>query len=639
MNFDVDAAIRPQDDLFRHVNGPWLAATEIPADKARYGAFDQMRDEAEAAVRDIITELAERPQEPGSEAAKIAALYRSFMDTDAIEARGVAGVLDAVDAIATGDDLVAWLASAARDGVSSLFGADVDADPGEPRRYRLFVGQGGLGLPDEEYYRLEQHAATRTAYEAHVGRMLALGGRDAAAAAAVLDLETRIAALHWDKVRCRDLRQMYNPMTVTDLGEPWASILASVAPDVTEVVNAQPSFFAEVPALLAEVPLETWRAWAAWHTLSSRSPYLTDALSEESFDFYGRTLRGTPQQRERWKRGVATVERFLGEAVGKIYVERHFGARAKERMDDLVAHLIEAYRRSITDLDWMTPDTKAEALTKLGNFVSKIGYPSQWLDYSALSIGDDLLANVVAGHRFAWADALDKVTGPVRDHEWFMTPQTVNAYYHPLRNEIVFPAAILRPPFFDVDADDAVNYGAIGAIIGHEIGHGFDDQGSTCDGEGRLRNWWTDADRAAFEERTAALVAQYDVLEPAETPGHRVNGRLTIGENIGDLGGLSIAHLAWQLARAEASGGPDGPDGPDADGHTPEQRLFLSWAHAWQTKQRPEAVKEQLATDPHSPAEFRCNQVVRNVPAFYAAFGLTEGDRLWLDPDDRVKIW
>ncbi len=636
MNFDVDETIRPTDDLFRHVNGRWLAANEIPADKARWGAFDQLRDAAEVAVHDIITDLAEHPQTPGSDKAKIADLYRSFMNTDAIEARGVEGLFDDIDDITDTDSLIRWLAKAMPDGITSLIGVGVDADPGDPSRYQLFIGQSGLGLPDEEYYRLETHTETRAAYREHIERMLKLAEQDPGASQAILELETSIAASHWDKVRCRDLQQMYNPLTTTDLGEPWASMLTTVAPNVTGVVAMQPSFLEETANLLTNTPLETWKAWARWHTLSSRALFLTQEISAESFDFYGRTLNGTPEQRPRWKRGVQTVEGFLGEAVGVVYVERHFPPKAKERMDALVAGLLEAYRRSITGLDWMTDTTKAEALHKLSNFTTKIGHPDRIIDYTDLRIEpDDLLGNITNGHRFGWADALDKVTGPIREWEWFMTPQTVNAYYHPLRNEIVFPAAILQPPFFDMDADDATNYGAIGAVIGHEIGHGFDDQGSTCDGDGRLRNWWTAEDRAAFEDRTAALIAQYSSLSPAETPDTNVNGELTLGENIGDLGGLAIAHEAWRITQGQS----DDLDAHDSDGHTGSQRLFLSWARVWRTKIRPEALRERIATDPHSPDEFRCNQVVKNTDAFHEAFATQPGDGLWMEPGDRVRIW
>jgi putative endopeptidase len=626
------------------VNGTWLNTTEIPADKPLTGAFMELRDQAEAAVRDIITTL--EGGEPGSDEAKIADLYASFMDEDAVERAGagpILPVLAAIDSVATPQDLTRLVGGFARQAVPGLVALQAEPDPGDPNRYVMFAGQGGLGLPDEEYYRLDEYAEIRTQYQAHVAASFALVGIEDSQAQAqqVFDLETEIAATHWDKVKCRDLRLMYNLMNLDEFaascpGLHWREFLAGgdIAEEkMGELVAMQPSFFTEVSALLTEDRLPAWRAWARWKVISSLSPYLSSAFVEESFRFYGTVLMGTPELRERWKRGVALVEVSVGEAVGKIYVDRHFSPAAKERMDQLVANLIEAYRRSIADLDWMTAETKDSAFGKLAKFRPHIGYPIKWRDYSALVITrDDLIGNVMRVADFEVNRALNKIGQPIDREEWLMTPQTVNAYYHPLKNEIVFPAAILQPPFFNEHADDAVNYGGIGAVIGHEIGHGFDDQGSTCDGDGMLRNWWTDKDREAFEERTKALIAQYEVLELAQAPGHRVNGELTIGENIGDLGGLSIAFKAYQIAH---EGSPES----ELDGYTAEQRLFLSWAAIWQAKVRTEMVLQRLATDPHSPPEFRCNQIVRNLPEFYAAFDVAESDALWLDEKQRVKIW
>ncbi|RCK69832.1 peptidase M13 [Desertihabitans brevis] len=642
-----DPATRVQDDLYRHVNGRWLATAEIPEDKPGTGAFLLLRDAAEEAVRDIITGLSsEADPEPGTDAARIADLYTSFMDTETIEAAGAAPLADElarVDAVTSTDGLPALLGWLTRRGLPSLVGLDVDADPGNPQRYVLFAAQGGLGLPDEAYYREESHAEIRTAYRGHVARSLALAGvADAEAQAElVFALETEIAASHWDKVRTRDMRQMYNPRTIADFAaaSPALGLVelfgeVGVPASATDVIDCQPSFFTEVAALVTEERLDSWLAWARWKVVTGRSPYLSSDFVDERFGFYGTVLSGTPVLKERWKRGVDLVEGVLGEAVGKIYVERHFSPVAKERMDELVANLIEAYRRSITDLDWMTEATKAEALTKLANFTPKIGFPDKWRSYAALEIrADDLIGNVLRSVAFDLDFQLGKIDQPIEAHEWFMTPQTVNAYYHPLRNEIVFPAAILQPPFFDEAADDAVNYGGIGAVIGHEIGHGFDDQGSTCDGEGRLRDWWTAEDRQAFEARTRSLIEQYGQLSPEGAPELKVNGALTIGENIGDLGGLSIALKAWRIAQ-EAKGADE-----PIDGYTGEQRLFLSWATIWQSKLRPEAVRQRIATDPHSPNEFRCNQIVRNIDDFYTAFGVTEGDALWLPESERVSIW
>jgi putative endopeptidase len=626
------------------VNGTWLNTTEIPADKPLTGAFMELRDQAEAAVRDIITTL--EGGEPGSDEARIADLYAGFMDEDAVERAGASPILPllaAIDSLETLSELTRMVGGFARQAVPGLVALQAEPDPGDPNRYVMFAGQGGLGLPDEEYYRLDAYATIREQYRTHVSASFALAGIEdpEAQAQQVFDLETEIAATHWDKVKCRNSRLRYNLMSLDEFvascpGLRWREFLAGgdIAEEkMGELVAMQPSFFTEVSALLTEDRLSAWRAWARWKVISSLSPYLSNAFVDENFRFYGTVLMGTPELRERWKRGVALVEVSVGEAVGKIYVDRYFSPVAKQRLDHLVGNLIEAYRRSITDLDWMTAETKDSALAKLAKFRPHIGYPTKWRDYSSLVISrDDLIGNVMRVADFEVNRALNKIGQPIDREEWLMTPQTVNAYYHPLKNEIVFPAAILQPPFFSEHADDAVNYGGIGAVIGHEIGHGFDDQGSTCDGDGALRNWWTDKDREAFEERTKALIAQYEVLEPAQAPGHRVNGQLTIGENIGDLGGLSIAYKAYQIAHESS------PE-PELDGYTPEQRLFLSWASVWQAKVRTEMVLQRLATDPHSPPEFRCNQIVRNLPEFYAAFNVGKSDALWLEEKQRVKIW
>jgi putative endopeptidase len=635
--FDLDPTIRPQDDLFRHVNGHWLATTQIPADKSSAGVFVDLRDASERAIRDIVTGLSDSAH--GTEAYLVEHLYGSFMDTESIDAAGLEPLrplLAEVDAIGTVDDLLDYFGRSLRRGTGAPVGLDVDADPGDPKRYALFVGQSGIGLPDEEYYRLEQHAQILAAYRDHVDATMTLAGLSSSAAGTIVGLESEVASHHWDKVRTRDLREMYNPTAPQALdasGVAWTRVLAAAGvPALDTVIVAQPSFFSDLAALLAPSRVEDWKQWCRWSLVSSLSPYLPEALVQARFDFYGTVLQGIPQLKERWKRGVDLVERTLGEAVGKLYVERHFPPAAKERMDTLVANLLEAYRRSITELDWMTEPTRAEALTKLARFTPKIGYPDVWRDYGELVIEPgDLIGNVLRAADFLAADELGKLGGPIRAWEWLMTPQTVNAYYHPLRNEIVFPAAILQPPFFDVDADDAVNYGAIGAVIGHEIGHGFDDQGSTCDGEGRLRDWWTPEDREAFTERTSALIGQYSALTPRQLPDLHVNGELTIGENIGDLGGAAIAYEAWRLALDA--------DPEPVDGLPAEQRFFLSWARAWQSRRRDEALRQQVATDPHSPEEFRCNQVVRNLPSFYDAFGVTGEDEAWLAPEERVKIW
>ena len=639
-----DSRVRLADDLFRHVNGRWLETEPIPEDKPMTGAFVRLRDDSEAAVHAICDELAAAdPPALTDEQVKISALYGDFMDAAHVEELDdapLADLLERVDQIDSVSALQSYFGWSLRYGITSLWGCDVESDPGDPTRYAFFVAQDGIGLPDESYYREEQHAEIVAEYGKHVARTLELAGLEDAEQQAtdVVALEKAIAGCHWDVVRTRDLRQMYNPRNVAELHDEapefgWDLILDGASIDgLGLVVDCQPSFFVEVAPLLTDDRLGQWRSWARFHTISGTSAYLSSRFVDERFGFYERTLQGTPQLRERWKRGVGLSERALGEAIGKIYVEHHFTPAAKERMDELVANLIEAYRQSITDLAWMTPETKAEALTKLAAFRPKIGYPATWRDYSKLMIvPGDLVGNVQRASAFELDHALSKLDGPMNPDEWQMYPQTVNAYYHPLRNEIVFPAAILQPPFFAFDADDAVNYGGIGAVIGHEIGHGFDDQGSTCDGEGKLRNWWTDDDRTAFEERTSALIGQYNALSPLQTPGHFVNGELTIGENIGDLGGLGIAINAWRVAGGEAAA--------PIDGLTGLQRLFLSWATVWQSKSRDALALQRLATDPHSPAEFRCNQIVRNIDDFYTAFGVTESDALWLTPEERVSIW
>ncbi len=643
---DLDPKVRVQDDLFRYANGQWIANTEIPSDKARYGSFYILAEEAEKAVHAIIEEAQTAPE--GTEERKVGDLYRSFMDEKRIEDLGWSAIADdlaAADGVTDIPGFVAALGRLERAGVGGFVQAFVDNDPGDPERYLVFLEQGGLGLPDESYYREEKFADIRAAYLAHVERMLAMAGiADAdAAAKRVFGLETDISAQHWDNVRNRDTVATYNPMTwaaATQLAgdksallNTWVEAMDVPAQAFAELVVRQPSFLEGLAPLLTEERLDDWRDWLRWQVIRASSPYLHAEVVAANFDFYGKTLTGTPELRARWKRGVSVVEGALGEAIGRVYVDRHFPGAAKVAMDDLVANLVEAYRRSIVDLEWMTDATRERALDKLGKFTPKIGYPVKWRDYSTLAIDpDDLVLNIRAIAEFDFQRELGKIGKPIDRDEWFMTPQTINAYYNPGFNEIVFPAAILQLPFFDENRDAAANYGAIGAVIGHEIGHGFDDQGSQYDGDGRLTDWWTEDDKAAFQARTASLIAQYEALEPAQLPGHHVNGALTIGENIGDLGGLSIAWKAYLLSL-------EGAEPPVIDGLTAGERFFLGWAQAWRTKLRDEEALRLLSIDPHSPAEFRCNQIVRNIDVFYSTFGVTERDALWLDPEDRVTIW
>jgi putative endopeptidase len=644
---ELDPAVRPQDDLFRHVNGKWVERTEIPADKARYGSFIVLHEEAEQAVRDIIIES--QQAEPGTEARKVGDLFASFMNEDKAEMLGTAPIaaqlLDA-SLVRSVDELLATVGRLERQGIAGFVQLFVDNDPGDPDRYLVFVEQGGIGLPDESYFREERFAGVRDAYRAHLERMFRLAGQSDPdeRAARVYDLESRLAAAHWSNVDSRDSEKTYNLRAWADVVasaplQIWRDALDAPHAALEELVVRQPSFLDGLGALLVDDHLPAWKDWLAWQIIRSSAAYLSSEFVEANFDFYGRTLTGTPQMRERWKRGVSLVEGAMGEAVGRIYVERHFPPAAKDAMDDLVANLVEAYRQSISSLEWMGEATRERALDKLEKFTPKIGFPVKWRDYSALAVDPgDLVGNVRATAEYEFNRELGKIGQPIDRDEWFMTPQTINAYYNPGFNEIVFPAAILQFPFFVAERDEAANYGAIGAVIGHEIGHGFDDQGSKYDGDGRLTDWWTADDRAAFEARTKSLIEQFDALVPAQLAGaegaddQHVNGALTIGENIGDLGGLAIAWKAYLISLG-------GAEPPVVDGLSGAERFFLSWAQAWQQKGRDEEVVRLLAIDPHSPNEFRCNQIVRNIDEFYTGFGVTADDELWLDPADRVTIW
>ena len=562
---NVDAGARPQDDLFGHVNGRWLADYEIPADRATDGAFRALFDRAEIQVRDLITEVSEKLSAPGTDEQRIGELYASFLDEDTVEQRGVQPLLDelaAIDDAADADALAVVVGALQRTGVGGGVGAYVDTDSKNSSRYLVHFDQSGLGLPDESYYRDEQHAELLAAYPEHIARMFALVYGDAPGdhsqtAARIVALETKLAAAHWDVVKRRDAELTYNLRTFADLQTDaagfdwsgWVRALGSTPDAVAELVVRQPDYLTAFAELWGSADFDDWKSWSRWRLIHGRAGLLTDALVEEDFAFYGRKLTGAEEIRERWKRGVGLVEGMLGDAVGKLYVERHFPPDAKARIDALVANLREAYRVSISNLDWMTPQTRQRALTKLDKFTAKVAYPMKWRDYSKLVIDrGDLYGNYRRGSAVNYDRELAKLGGPVDRDEWFMTPQTVNAYYNPGMNEIVFPAAILQPPFFDPDVDDAANYGGIGAVIGHEIGHGFDDQGAKYDGDGNLVDWWTDEDRSEFGARTKALIEQYDVYTPRGLEnGHHVNGAFTVGENIGDLGGLSIALLAYQL--------------------------------------------------------------------------------------------
>ena len=641
-----DEQVRPQDDFFRSWHGTWLAEFEIPEDKAEYAAFTTLHDTAQEQLRDIITELGASDPEPDSVAGKIAALFASFMDTERRDALGttpLAGPLAEVAALASTAELADLFGRWDRAGLGAPVGTVVHQDNMDSSRYLLDLRQSGLGLPDRDYYLDDKFADVHQAYREHLVTMWQLAGfgdesSATDAAERIIALETALARAHWDKVRNRDPQATYNLVSLdalADLAPGWdtAAYLAAVgvAGRVTEVNVGQPDFITALAELVGTVPLADWQDYLRWHLLVGSASLLTAELDQANFAFYGTTLRGIPAQRPMWKRGVDLVQGVMPEALGQVYVERHFPPENKARMVELVANLLGAFGEAIDELAWMSSATRAEAHAKLATFRAKIGYPDTWRDYTGLAAtADDLVGNVRRASVFEHDYEMAKLGGPVDRDEWFMPPQMVNAYYNPEMNEIVFPAAILQPPFFTMAADDAVNYGGIGAVIGHEISHGFDDKGSQYDGEGNLRNWWTEADHEAFAERTAALVAQYGQYDPVG--GHPVNGELTLGENIADLSGLAVALRAYRRSLA-------GAEPPVIDGLTGEQRFFAGWAQVWRAKTRREEMIRRIATDPHSPAEFRVTGVLVNSDDFVRAFDVQPGDGMWRDPADRVRIW
>ena len=643
---NFDRSVAPQDDFYRWVNGTWLATTEIPSDKSNYGSFHKLADEAELQLRAIIQESAAARAAKGTDEQKVGDFYASFMDVATVNALGTAPLkpeLARIDAMQSKADIATLHGYLARVNVSSLFGSFVYQDAKNPDVYTIYFGQGGLGLPDRDYYLedTEKFKTIRSAYVAHIAKMLGMAGIDGAQAKAkqVMALETQMAKSHWTKVDSRNISKTYNKYAVADLDAltpnfQWGPMFASLGIDTGKldgVIISQPSAFTAMGELIGSTPLSTWKTYFKWHMISDMAPYLTEDFVAENFAFFGNTLRGTPELRPSWKRGVAAVEGSLGEVLGRIYVKRHFPPAAKAKMEVLVDNLMLAYEQSIQELDWMTPATKEKALEKLSKFTTKIGYPDEWKDYSALEVkADDLVGNMKRSAMVETQRQIDKLGGPIDKGEWFMTPQTVNAYYNPVANEIVFPAAILQPPFFNFEADPAVNYGGIGAVIGHEIGHGFDDQGSKFDGDGVLNNWWTDEDREAFDKLGKDLVEQYNAYEPL--PGYNVNGELTLGENIGDLGGITIAYEAYKLSL-------NGQPAPVIDGFTGPQRVMIGWAQVWRRLFREEALIERVKTDPHAPSEFRANGALVNLPAFHEAFNTRPGDKMWKAPEERVQIW
>jgi putative endopeptidase len=637
----VDRSVRPQDDLYRYLNGQWLDKFQLPPDKGSYGSFTFVYDATQEQLRTIVEALGTN----SAEERKLADLYASFMDETRLETLGLGPLraeFAAIDAISDKNEIPALIAHLNRAGAGAPYDIYINQDAKNSLQYAVIVHQSGLGMPDRDYY-LKDDAKLKDArakYLTHIGKMLGMAG-DAQAdadAAAIVALETSLAQAQWSRVENRDPIKTYNKTTVAELaalmpGYDWQRYLrgSDIAGKVDSVIINQPSYFTSLDKLMAATPLPVWKAYFRWHVLSAAAPYLSKAFVDERFAFAGTVLSGIPENRARWKRGMTLLDGAMGEALGKLYVEKYFPPQNKARMETLVRNLLDAYRRDVGTLEWMSPDTKKGAQAKLAKIAVKIGYPNTWRDYAALSVSrDDLLGNVARANEFEYRRNLDKLGKPVDRSEWHMTPQTINAYYNPLLNEIVFPAAILQPPFFDVRADDAVNYGAIGGAIGHEISHGFDDRGSQYDADGNLHDWFTAGDHDKFKAKTRALVAQYSAYEPV--PGFHVNGELTLGENIGDNSGLAIAYKAYRLSLA-------GRHAPVIDGLSGDQRLYLGWVQVWRGKEREAEEIQLIKTDPHSPAAVRGRAPIVNQEGFYSAFGVKAGDKMYLPPEQRVNIW
>ena len=641
-NFDRN--VRPQDDFYRYVNGTWLAKTDIPSDRNNYGAFAMLEDEAERNLRAIVEEAAKANAPAGSDRQLIGAFYTSYMDEAKAESLGLAPLQPELDRIAAIKDrgaLVDYLAHAQLVLIDTPISASVIEDAKNPQVWALWLTQSGLGLPERDYYfsKEKRFEEIRAAYVKHIANVFRLAGRSDADAVArtLMAFETRLAQANWPAVRMREFQKLYNPVDVAAAtkaagGFDWSRWLAQMGLERVRTVSlGQPDYFAAVGQAVKTVPLATWRDYLTLRAIDSFAPYLSRAYVDENFDFYARTLSGTPELKPRWKRALGELEDSTGDLLGKEYVERHFPPEAKQRMEALVGNLLKAFDASVDELEWMSPQTRKEAHDKVANFTVKVGYPVKWKDYTGLvTRPDDLVGNVLRARDVNVQRELRKVANPVDKTEWGMTPQTVNAYYNPLANEIVFPAAILQPPFFDMQADDAVNYGGIGAVIGHEISHGFDDRGREFDGKGVLRDWWQPNDAEKFNSLAGLLVKQYDAFSPL--PGFNVSGQLTLGENIGDLSGLAVAYKAWQLSlRVQPA--------PVIDGFSGEQRFFVGWGQIWARKYRDDELIKRLKTDPHSPAQYRCNGILRNMPAFAKAYDLKPGDQMYLPPEQQVRIW
>jgi putative endopeptidase len=645
-NFGIDLssqdhAVKPGDDFWQYANGSWAAKTQIPADKGSVGYGNILNDEAEANVRKILDDMAANPAQYGATGKQVGDFYASWMDTAAIEAKGTAPLkpyLARIDAVRNLNDLQTLFASV---GYAAPVGIGQLPSLSDPTRYTAIAGQGGLGMARDNYL-LDgaKYDAFRKAYRAYIEQMLDLAGIPDAAGKAdrIFALETAMAKVQWSPEQSRDIAKLNDPEDLAGLEAKapefnWALMLKTAGLDQSpKVLMANNTAITAEGKLLTATPLQTWKDYLTFHFISDHASFLPKAFDEANFDFYSKTLSGVPQQRDRWKRGVRLVNGALGEAVGKIYVAKYFPPAAEAQMSELIENLRAAYHDRIANSTWMDDATRNAALAKLAAFEPRIGHPVNYIDYSSMKVDrDDLLGNAMRADEFQHQLELSRFPKPVDRSLWEMTPQTVNAYYNPLANQITFPAAILQPPYFDPNADPAVNYGAIGAIIGHEMGHGFDDQGSQFGPTGKFENWWTADAKKAFTGRTAALAAQYDQYEPI--PGTHINGKLTLGENIGDLGGIEAAYAAFQRYQAKHG------KAPVIGGLTGDQRFFLAFAQAWQQKSRDDAERQQLLSDPHSPAKYRVDGVVRNVDAWYAAFNVKPGEKLYLAPDQRVHIW
>lgn len=641
-NFDKSA--RPQDDLNQYVNGAWMEKTEIPDDRSSVGSFFDLRERNQERLHKIIEKSANMEAAAGTNERKVGDFFNAYMDVETLNELGAKPIqsdLESINALDSYESVAEYFAHMSRMSTSIPFGFYVYPDAKDPQTNAMYVSQSGLGLPDREYYLSDEDKFKefRTAYVEYISDVMEMAGVDNAKAAAerVLELETKLAEAQWTRVESRNADKTYNKMTASEVDELLGSfdfaryLKAADLNDVDNMIVSQPSYFEKLGEMFTDVDLQTWKDYLSFKVINDAASILSEDFSDRRFAFYGTTLRGIPEQEPRWKRGVDATNSVLGEVLGQVYVKEYFPPEAKEKMEGLIENLRAAYADSIQDLDWMTDETKEKALEKLAKFDPKVGYPNEWRDYSDLDISStDLVGNYKAYAEFNYNEEIEKIGGPVDEEDWGMTPQTVNAYYSPVRNEIVFPAGILQPPFFDMNAEMAVNYGGIGAVIGHEMGHGFDDQGSKYDGEGNLNSWWTDADREAFDKRGKALSAQYSAYEPIE--GVNINGDLTLGENIGDLAGLTIAYKAYMKSL-------DGEQAPVMDGFTGPQRVFIGWAQVWRGKYREDAIRQQVLSDPHSPAEYRVNGTVVNVPAFYEAFDVKPGDELYVAPENRVTIW